>query len=460
MSEINSEIQFCYRHPDKETRLGCSRCGRPICTKCAQKSHVGYRCPDCHYELQSRHYKAGVYVNPLVVPQTRPVLTYALLMVLLLMWLIQEYLGGSTTDEVLIRLGATYGPLIIENGEWWRFGTAMFLHIGVIHLVFNSMALLRLGHRLESNYGYERFIFIYLISGLLGGAWSFWLRGWMEYSAGASGAVFGILGAELGYLFFHRRSLGEMGQAQRTALIQTILFNLLIGASVAYINNAAHLGGLVSGAVLGYLLAPRYVPVLTAEGNSYQDLASLRHRWWVVVLALLVVVGSVWGGVYLWQNYPYEMEDWTNFSSFSSEEEFVEIEDEELWQALTEAGVVSEPIILDPLTHCMVYAGEEEESIMCYGHIELSAEPYTYTLDLKQFGNRFEAALDISTDGEVTAAITDINGQTTSVRAVPATDGYALGYVGVISHQPAIVFTPSGRASYSYYSLTLTPVSD
>lgn len=453
MSETNSEVQFCYRHPDKETRLGCSRCGRPICTKCAQKSHVGYRCPDCHYELQSRHYKAGVYVNPLVVPQVRPVLTYALLMLLLLMWLIQEYLGGSTTDEVLLRLGATYGPFIIENGEWWRFGTAMFLHIGVIHLVFNSVALLSLGNRSEAQFGHERFLFIYLISGLLGGVWSFWLRGWMEYSAGASGAVFGILGAELGYLFFHRRALGEMGQAQRSSLIRTILFNILIGASVAYINNAAHIGGLVSGAVLGYLLAPRYVPVLTAEGNSYQDLASLRNKWWVVVMALVVTAGSVWGGVYLWQNHPAEMENWTNFSSFSSEEDYMA--DDELWDAFIEA----EPIPLDAITECIHYL-EEPRTIMCYGELGLLTEPYTYTVDLKQFGDSFEAVLDISTDGELTAKINDIEGQTTTVRAVDATYGYGSSYVGIINHQPTLVFIPSGRASYHYYSLTLTPISE
>lgn len=303
--------ESCYRHPDRETTLRCGRCNKAICVKCARHTAVGYRCPDCLYELSSRHYPSGVYVDPLSVPQAKPIFTYVLLALIVIIFAIQELLGGSLDNDVLLKLGSTSGELIME-GEIWRLFMAMFLHIGIAHLFFNAFALYSIGRNVESTFGYGRFFLIYLASGLFGNIVSFALRGPSEFSAGASGAVFGLIGAELGMLLFHRRQLGIYGQEQRKNIWRIVLINLVIGLSVFAINNAAHIGGFVAGVALGFLVAPRYLPVLTSTGeNRYEDQASLQRRWVVPLITTLLLAGGIWGSIYLWQNYESRMQEIT-----------------------------------------------------------------------------------------------------------------------------------------------------
>src|SRR5262245_46039364 len=109
----------CYRHPQRAAGLKCTHCGRYICTQCARPTDVGYRCPDCLYELRPRHFPKGLYLDPLAAPETRPILTYVLVASLVTMYALQEYLGGSTNNETLIRLGALHGEHILQ-GEVWR----------------------------------------------------------------------------------------------------------------------------------------------------------------------------------------------------------------------------------------------------------------------------------------------------------------------------------------------------
>ena len=99
--------QYCYRHADSQTNLRCSRCDNPICTKCARSTQVGYRCPDCIYELESRTIKGGSYVDPLSAPRTEPLVTYVIMAILVIAWVVQELIGGSTDNDTLIFLGST-----------------------------------------------------------------------------------------------------------------------------------------------------------------------------------------------------------------------------------------------------------------------------------------------------------------------------------------------------------------
>ncbi len=301
----------CYRHPDRPTRLGCSRCGRPICNECAVATPVGYRCPDCIAELQSRAGLAEPAQPPAPrrVAAARPWLTYLLLGIIAAIYLLEELAGGSTNPSVLIAFGATFGPLLFE-GELWRLFTAMFVHIGLIHLFFNGFALHFIGREVEVVYGQARFLFLYFGAGLLGNVVSFAWRGIAEFSAGASGAIFGILGAELAFLFFHRQRLGEAGRAARNQLLRIIIINIIIGVTVVSINNAAHMGGLVSGFILGYLVAPRYEASGGTPG-SYRDLGSLARRWWVVAATIVVIVAGAWAARAAWLSYPEVMMRYT-----------------------------------------------------------------------------------------------------------------------------------------------------
>ncbi|MGV3464841.1 MAG: rhomboid family intramembrane serine protease [Heyndrickxia sp.] len=171
----------------------------------------------------------------------KPFFTYILLGIQVIVFLLLEMMGGSSNTQNLIRFGAKYNPLIIE-GQWWRFITPIFLHIGVIHLLMNSLALYYLGPTIERIYGRLRFLIIYLIAGFTGTLASFLFSS--SVSAGASGAIFGCFGALL-YLgaVYPKLFFRTMG----TNVIVVIIINLVFGYSVSGIDNFGHIGGLVGG---------------------------------------------------------------------------------------------------------------------------------------------------------------------------------------------------------------------
>ncbi|MFD1705404.1 rhomboid family intramembrane serine protease [Siminovitchia sediminis] len=170
-----------------------------------------------------------------------PFFTYIFIAAQLIMYYVLESNGGSTNVETLIHYGAKYNPLIIA-GEWWRFFTPIFLHIGLLHLLMNTFALFYLGTAVERIYGRFRFLWIYLFSGFAGSLASFLFTS--NVSAGASGAIFGCFGALLYMgvvnprLFF--RTIGMN-------VIVVIIINLVFGFTFAGIDNAGHLGGLAGG---------------------------------------------------------------------------------------------------------------------------------------------------------------------------------------------------------------------
>lgn len=148
-------------------------------------------------------------VARLSLPLTKPLLSWIVLALNIIVWLLMTLGGGSTDIRVLVHFGAKV-PWLVAGGEYWRLFTAIFLHIGFLHLAFNSYALYSLGPQVETLYGRNRFLMIYLLSGLAGSVASYVLSA--SVSAGASGAIFGLVGALTVYLIRQRDILGRRGR--------------------------------------------------------------------------------------------------------------------------------------------------------------------------------------------------------------------------------------------------------
>jgi rhomboid protease GluP len=191
----------------------------------------------------------------------------------------------QSDPSVLVNWGSNFGPYTLD-GQWWRLFTAMFLHFGVAHLLFNMLGLWSLGSLTERLYGWRSFLFIYLASGLCGSLTSlFWHP--LVNSAGASGAIFGVLGALLAFMVNPRTRIApHIANAQRNSALIFIGYNLLNGATHAGIDNAAHLGGLVSGFALGWLLALPLDRQARERAGARMALAT------AAVLALLAGLGG------------------------------------------------------------------------------------------------------------------------------------------------------------------------
>jgi len=181
----------------------------------------------------------------------KPLLTYILLVINIIMFVILEMNGGSTNVESLIKLGAKYNPYMID-GEWWRLISSMFLHIGFLHLVMNMLALYYLGVAVERIYGSTRFLVIYFLAGIAGSLTSFSFS--MNVSAGASGAIFGLFGALLFFGMIHKKVfLQTIGRN----IITIVGINIIIGFAVPQIDVGAHLGGLIAGLIASAIV---YLP--------------------------------------------------------------------------------------------------------------------------------------------------------------------------------------------------------
>jgi rhomboid protease GluP len=236
----------------------------------------------------------------LPIPLSKPLLTYVLLAAIGVMFLITTIDGGSTNSRVLIKYGANYGPGIM-GGETWRLFTSMFLHVGLAHLFFNAYALLIFGLEMERLYGPDRYIVSYILAGLFGSLASFASRGPIVLSAGASGAIFGIIGMNLAYFYIHRQAFGELGRARLSNTLFIIGINLVFGFTVPGIDNMAHMGGLVAGFALGYALAPHYeVRDRFTGAVRLVDTVSLLSRWWAPLLAIAMLAGGVAGAISFW----------------------------------------------------------------------------------------------------------------------------------------------------------------
>ncbi len=235
------ETWRCYRHPERAGSVRCRRCERPVCPDCMIVADVGFQCPECA--------KRSPGVRTLRSLKRNPYVTYAVIGICVLVFL--PSLGGgaavaSRGELDLARELALNAPEV-DAGEWWRLVTSGFVHYGLIHIAFNMIVLYQFGSMLETGLGRMRFGALYLAA-LLGGAVGALLLDPFALTAGASGAVYGLLGATV--IGMRRRGVDIM----RSGVGTMLLINLAITFVIPGISIGGHLGGLAAGGVAGVIL--------------------------------------------------------------------------------------------------------------------------------------------------------------------------------------------------------------
>lgn len=224
------------------------------------------------------------------IPATAVVWT--LVAINVLVWLATEAAGGSTSTRTLIAFGAKVNPLI-ANGEYWRLLTACFLHVGLTHLLFNSIGLLSFGRLTEMVFGHARFVAIYAVAGITGSVLSYLLS--PSTGAGASGALFGVAGALAVFFWQNRGAQSIAGKGQFWGIVLILAINGVNGLIDLRIDNWAHLGGLIGGVALAMYLSPQLSTITGVDGElaGYRWDGSGRGGWLVVPLVLAIVGAAV-----------------------------------------------------------------------------------------------------------------------------------------------------------------------
>lgn len=189
--------------------------------------------------------------------QSKPIVTYVLIAINIAIFI----LGSLSVDlQAMLFLGGWNDALAVFNeGEYYRLLSAMFLHAGIGHLFFNMYALYILGIQTEQMYGRWRYLSIYFLGGVTGSVLSAAFGNPEVPSVGASGAVFALLGTQILYFYRNRETLGDYGRGVLRQYLFLLGINLLLGFTIARIDNLGHIGGLIGGAILGWLLAPNLV---------------------------------------------------------------------------------------------------------------------------------------------------------------------------------------------------------
>ena len=241
-------MDTCYRHPDRETALHCSNCGRPICAECMTHAAVGIRCPVCAGKATPLQ-RAGF-----TMPHA-PLVTYSLIMINVAVFALTNRVGGgggafgfgSADLNSLGQRLVLFGPAV-AHGQDYRLLTAAFIHYGVLHIAFNMYALFILGTAFERYAGHLRFAVVYFTAALAGSFGALILTP-HSATAGASGAIFGIMGALL--VFERQRGIALM----QSPIVGWIVINLIITVSIPGISIGGHVGGLIGGGLAGFALS-------------------------------------------------------------------------------------------------------------------------------------------------------------------------------------------------------------
>jgi len=241
----------CYRHPDRQAAIRCHRCSRTICPQCMVGAPVGFQCPDCVSE--------GLKRTRQFVLAATPVLTYLLIAANVLVAVAclassDEWASGRT-GPIAIDWGLLGGGVLfdggtlrligVDHGEWYRVVTAAFIHGGPIHLLFNMFALWQAGTILEGALGRARFAGLFFAS-VLGGSFGALVLAPDTLAVGASGGVFGLMGA----LFIGQRKGLPALQGASVGLF--IVINLVLTAAIPGISMGGHVGGLLAGLAVGW----------------------------------------------------------------------------------------------------------------------------------------------------------------------------------------------------------------
>ncbi|AUY50738.1 rhomboid family intramembrane serine protease [Streptomyces sp. CB01881] len=285
--EPGGGLAHCYRHPGQETGIGCSRCGRPICPQCMVSASVGFHCPECvqgaNREVRQATTRFGGQLAADGALVTKALIGVNLVVFVLAAYVLRPWLSE---DLSLFSVGPqiTGFPYGVAAGpdQWYRLLTATFLHVELWHIATNMVMLWVIGPALEAALGRIRFLAVYLVSGLAGSAFAFLLAGGFMNSLGASGAIFGLLGATV---VMYKRTRMPLGP-----VVALLVFNLIVTFSVTGIDWRAHLGGLIAGTLtaIGLMYAPqdRRLPV---QALTVAAMAGL-------VLAMVLVGMARYGG--------------------------------------------------------------------------------------------------------------------------------------------------------------------
>ncbi|MBW8749995.1 MAG: rhomboid family intramembrane serine protease [Propionibacteriales bacterium] len=253
----------CYRHPGRETWIRCQRCDRPICPDCMNSAAVGFQCPSCIKEgaRTTRSPRAPYGGSPSANPALSSI---GLIAINVAVWLSISAAGGGGSALVdklaLLPRTTLFGnsdgtaTLVkgVSDGAYWQLATSVFSHVEVWHIAFNMLALYFLGPQLEAILGRARFLAVYLLSGLASSTAVLWLSSEHTQTLGASGAIFGLMGALL--------VVGLKLRANVQQLLFWIGINVVFTVTASsYISWQGHFGGLLGGAVLAALVvyAPR-----------------------------------------------------------------------------------------------------------------------------------------------------------------------------------------------------------
>lgn len=267
-----AEVPTCYRHPDRQTYVRCTRCQRYICPDCMRSAAVGHQCPECVDEGNRSVRQAKTKFGGKLHGSNTPVVTFTLIAVNVIMFFLQSASGDLERQLVMWSPG-------VADGELYRLVTSAFLHYGLMHLLFNMFALYILGPPLEMWLGRLRFGGLYALSALGGAVLVYLLSPLNAATAGASGAVFGLFGATFVVARKLRLDIRMVTALIVLNLLFTFLFPLISSQSISW---QGHIGGLVTGALVAWVFV--YAP--QSRRNLMQAMVSLG--------LLVVFAGLIW----------------------------------------------------------------------------------------------------------------------------------------------------------------------
>jgi membrane associated rhomboid family serine protease len=262
-----SDPAVCYRHPDREAHIRCVRCERRICPECMIPASVGFQCPECVREGNKSVRQARTIFGGRVTTDPGWV-SKVLIGINVVVYVLQQTVSGFTFRFENI-------GLYVADGDYYRLLTAAFLHASILHIALNMYALYLFGPPVEAAIGRVRFAALYLVSALGGSALSYAFANPLVPSLGASGAVFGLLGA---YLVLNRK-LGR----NTSGVMALLVINFVFGLIAPNIDWRAHLGGLVTGSLCAAAIA--YAP---------EDRRTAVQIGGFAAVAVLVVAVIVW----------------------------------------------------------------------------------------------------------------------------------------------------------------------
>ncbi|UGB35227.1 rhomboid family intramembrane serine protease [Microbacterium sp. cx-55] len=279
---------FCYRHPDRQSFVLCQRCLRTICPECQTQAAVGVICPECLAEQRrdqtpaqkkaQRRWSRGS--GSVALSGDKPVVTYAIIGVTAAIYVLQLLVPGLQS-LLAFYAGSLYPQLTGGPFEPWRLLTAALVHSSFWHVGLNMLALLMIGRSLEPALGRARFFALYVI-GALGGSVAVALIAPNQFVVGASGAIFALFGA---FVVVARHLGAEIG-----GILIVLGINLVIGFIPGMgISWQAHVGGLITGAVIGLIFAR------TRQQRQRGLQIGLLVAWTVVLILLLLVPPVLYG---------------------------------------------------------------------------------------------------------------------------------------------------------------------